>query len=394
MIRVAFPLIGGRLWTGGYNYLLNLLRVVQSAAPGRISPVVLFGPEIPPEDQAPFAAIPGVETVVDAAFGTAGRGRRLAEALLLGLDTAAADAFRRHDIDVVFEAAQFYGWRLPVPAIAWIPDFQHRYLTHLFSPFARLKRAVGFNAQVWSGRRIMLSSEDARRDCERFHPASRGRTAVVRFAVPRVEAVEAAEAGAAAHRHGLPDGFFFLPNQFWSHKNHLTVIEALAILDARGTPKVVAASGNPADPRDPKHFQRLQARVAELGLEQRFRILGLIPYGDIALLMRASAALINPSRFEGWSTTVEEAKATGTPMILSDLPVHREQGGDGARYFDPLDAEALANVLAEFLPAAPAEREQAALTAVSRSRADVAAFATAFVGLAETAAADRAATHR
>jgi glycosyltransferase involved in cell wall biosynthesis len=47
--------------------------------------------------------------------------------------------------------------------------------------------------------------------------------------------------------------------------------------------------------------------------------------------MRASTALINPSLFEGWSTTVEEAKSTGTPMILSDLGVHREQAEGMAR---------------------------------------------------------------
>src|SRR5690606_17136877 len=139
--------------------------------------------------------------------------------------------------------------------------------------------------------------------------------------------VDPAAARAAAERYGLPPTYFFLPNQFWSHKNHATVIEALALLKARGRAVTVAASGNPVDPRDPAHFERLTARAAALGVDDLFRPLGLIPYADIALLMRGSAALINPSLFEGWSTTVEEAKATGTPMILSSLDVHREQAG-------------------------------------------------------------------
>ncbi len=387
MIRIGFPLIGGRGWTGGYNYLLNLLRVVQTQAPGRITPVVLFGPDAPVEDHAAFAAIPGVEIVVDPAFGGAGKGSRLAEALVTGLDSAAARAFAAHRIQIVFEAAQYYGWRLPIPAIAWIPDFQHRYLTHLFTPMARLKRAVGFNAQVWSGRRVMLSSEDARRDCERFHPASRGQTAVVRFAIPRAAPVPEAEARATADRYGLPESYFFLPNQFWSHKNHAVVIEALGRLKSRGAPVTVAASGNPVDPRDPAHFDRLMARAAALGVSDLFRPLGLIPYGDIAPLMRGAAALINPSRFEGWSTTVEEAKATGTPMILSDLGVHREQAEENALYFDPMKPEELADRLSGFPPLSREARAQAAAVAAKRSVVDAGVFAKTFVELAETAIA-------
>lgn len=393
MIRVAFPLIGGRVWTGGYNYLLNLLRVVQTRAPGRIAPVVLFGVDAPAVDHAPFRAIPGVEIVVDPAFDEAGKSRRIARALALGLDAGAARAFAAHRIDAVFEAAQFYGWRLPIPAVAWIPDFQHRYLTDLFSPSARLRRAVGFNVQVRSGRRIMLSSEDARVDCERFHPASRGRTAVVRFAIPRDAEVDAAEARAAADRHGLPETYFFLPNQFWLHKNHAAVIEALALLKARGRAVVVAASGNPADPRDPAHFDRLMARSAELGVADLFRPLGLIPYGDVALLMRASVALINPSLFEGWSTTVEEAKATGTPMILSDLRVHREQAATEAAFFDPRDPEALAACLGAFQPGPAGDRDALARAAVARSQRDGDTFAEAFADLMEQTVHDHRSRH-
>jgi glycosyltransferase involved in cell wall biosynthesis len=64
-------------------------------------------------------------------------------------------------------------------------------------------------------------------------------------------------------------------------------------------------------------------------------------------LLRTSTALINPSRFEGWSTTVEEAKSFGVPMILSDLDVHREQTDDMARYFGLDDPEMLADQLWE-----------------------------------------------
>jgi glycosyltransferase involved in cell wall biosynthesis len=71
----------------------------------------------------------------------------------------------------------------------------------------------------------------------------------------------------------------------------------------------------------------------------------MIPISHVYALLRSSAALINPSSFEGWSTTVEEAKSFGAPMILSNIGVHREQAGEHALYFDLDDPSALAEHL-------------------------------------------------
>ena len=60
-----------------------------------------------------------------------------------------------------------------------------------------------------------------------------------------------------------------------------------------------------------------------------------------------SAAVINPSLFEGWSTTVEEAKALDLNIILSDIPVHREQNPDRSIFFNARDPEQLAVILLE-----------------------------------------------
>jgi glycosyltransferase involved in cell wall biosynthesis len=112
----------------------------------------------------------------------------------------------------------------------------------------------------------------------------------------------------------------------------------------------------------------------------------MIPYADIAPLMRASVALLNPSTFEGWSTTVEEAKASGVPMLLSDLDVHREQAGEGAEYFDRFSAESLANALAKFHPLDAEGRFARGVAARQDAQARVTRFAREFVSVAQKAA--------
>jgi glycosyltransferase involved in cell wall biosynthesis len=113
----------------------------------------------------------------------------------------------------------------------------------------------------------------------------------------------------------------------------------------RGANIIVASSGNPQDPRHADHYARLRETVAAGGLAEHFLFLGNIPTRDVAVLMRSSVAMLNPSLFEGWSTTVEEAKALGVRMVLSNLAVHREQTGGAAEFFDPGDPAAIAAIL-------------------------------------------------
>lgn len=346
MMRVAFTLIGGKNWIGGYNYLLNLLRALSIYGPDAITPVLFFGKDVAPADAAPFEQISGVEVVRHTAFDETRKKGSLIRSMILGRDKTVQSIFNRTQIDVVFECAQFNGWRLEQPAIAWIPDFQHRALPHLFTRLAYLKREVGFRVQIMAGRTIMLSSEDSRKDCEHFYPSTVGRTQVVSFAVQAMPRSNEVESRAIADKYGLPEKFFFIPNQFWQHKNHLLVVEALSLLKAQGRDDIVVVStGRTFDPRLPKYFSNLQMVIVERGIEKQFRILGLVPYGDLAALMQASEALVNPSLFEGWSTTVEEAKAAGVPMLLSDLDVHREQAQGLAQFFDRYSASSLAEAL-------------------------------------------------
>ena len=342
-LRLAFTHIPRRVWAGGYNYLANLFVCLDAHQKGQFTPIVFAGSAADKDDLAELAKLPSVEVVRSAAFDQTRS--NLAAAVFMGLDRAAIEVFRRHRVDVVIETARFFGWRLPVPAIAWFPDFQHRRLPQLFSPAARWRRDLGFRAQIKAGRYIMLASESALADCRKFYPRMTNEVSVVRFATRPAAALLTANPADSLAIYRLPPRYFYLPNQFWRHKNHQVVVDALTILKKRGHNVVVAASGSPKDPRDADYFDHLMRQVKDRGLTANFRYLGMIPLDHVYALLRTSVALINPSRFEGWSTTVEEAKSFGAPLVLSDIEVHREQAGDTARYFVLDDPATLADQL-------------------------------------------------
>jgi glycosyltransferase involved in cell wall biosynthesis len=141
--------------------------------------------------------------------------------------------------------------------------------------------------------------------------------------------------------------YFLLPNQFWRHKNHSTVIEALGTLKSEGKKVLILMTGNTKDYRQPEYFASLMTRAKELNVLDSFCCLGVVSAKDLTALMQHSHAIINPSFFEGWSTTVEEAKSLGKCVILSDIPVHREQDPPLATYFLPNDVNTFASVLWE-----------------------------------------------
>ncbi len=308
--RFGIPIIGGPQWLGGWNYMLNLVQTL-------------------------------------AEYGEEDFHVTLASAIAFGIDPAVARLVDTHGIDVMFEPAQFFGWRLQAATLAWMPDFQHRRLPHLFSRSGRMRREIGFRAQIGSGRTIMLSSATAERDCLNFYPSTRSRTRIARFSAPRRTELSPVDASARVRAMGIDERFFFVPNQLWVHKNHAILIDAAEQLRKRGDRSLIIATGHGIDPRAPELRSQLTERITALGLSNQIRILGGVPYGDVQAMTLAATAIINPSRFEGWSTTVEEAKANGTPLILSDIDVHREQAVGDSTFFSPDDAETLANLIAD-----------------------------------------------
>ncbi len=81
-------------------------------------------------------------------------------------------------------------------------------------------------------------------------------------------------------------------------------------------------------------------------------------------LVAGAAALVLPSRDEGFGLPVVEAMAAGTPVVASDLPVLREVGGAHAAYAPVGDVEAFADALQRTLtdPGDPAARRAHAAT--------------------------------
>ena len=146
-------------------------------------------------------------------------------------------------------------------------------------------------------------------------------------------------------KYKLKKNYFYLPNQYWVHKNHKVVLEALVKTIKHGKKDVfIYSSGSKEDYRDPQNFQNLFKYVKNNNIKNNYIYLGLIPFIDVMSLIFYSAAVINPSLFEGWSSTVEQAKMYNKKIVLSNINVHREQNPKYAFFFNSQDSNKLSNI--------------------------------------------------
>lgn len=256
---------------------------------------------------------------------------------------------RQAGIDVLFPCKTSLGPSFPVPWVAWIPDFQHRHLPEMFDTQELQWRDQEFQSLVDEAPLIVVSSEQARGDLLHFYRADPAQVAVYRFRTHAQPEWFSGDPAATAAAHGLPEKFLMFPSQFWKHKNHLTLIEAIARTDAADIHLVL--TGKDGDYRHPDHPRMLKERIARLGLENRIHHLGLLPRMEQVQLMRRACAIVQPSLFEGWSMLVEDCRALGKTVLLSDIPVHREQAYARAHCFQPESADDLARLIGRLWPA-------------------------------------------
>jgi glycosyltransferase involved in cell wall biosynthesis len=251
---------------------------------------------------------------------------------------------KKHSIDVISHSYLTYG-SVNCKIVSWIPDFQHLHLPDFFSSKEIDVRNQLLNTMIQNSDAVILSSQDAYNDCLQFDKMSKEKLHVLQFVSQPDPTVFTLEAGFINNKHKVPEKYFYLPNQLWKHKNHLCVFKAIKNLKTKGIEINLLCSGSLSDYRNAEFINEIKSYVVDNQLEDNIKLLGLIDYIDVLYFMRYSIAVINPSLFEGWSSTVEECKSIGKNMILSDLDVHKEQNPAGSSFFELANTETLEALL-------------------------------------------------
>ena len=97
------------------------------------------------------------------------------------------------------------------------------------------------------------------------------------------------------------------------------------------------------------YFQQVNDYVEEQGLKDNYKYIGIVSEKELWSLMYYSLAIINPSEFEGWNTSVMQAKALSKYNIVSNIKAHIEQKNSKSILFVNNNFISLSDAILKFL---------------------------------------------
>lgn len=343
MIKIGFLINVSNAWLGGVNYYRNLLYALNKVIENDIE-VYLFLPK--DTDQKLKDEFALYAKVIELDFLSKYSLKRIVWKIsekITKSDFVMEFYLRNYKIDVYSHSGLVGLYK--AKTINWIPDFQHKHLPNYFQDKDNRLRDKAFNKIAKKSDVVILSSYDALKDFNIFFKKFSSKTRVLQFVSQpgKFNNNYISDFDNLKNKYKIDDDFFIIPNHFWKHKNHLVVFKSMLILKERGINTNLICTGLLEDYRDPNYVESVKLFIQNNSINAK--LLGVIEYKDLLVLMKKSISVINPSLFEGWSTTVEECKSLGKNIILSNINIHKEQNPENSVYFNPNDPEILADIL-------------------------------------------------
>ena len=145
-------------------------------------------------------------------------------------------------------------------------------------------------------------------------------------------------------RLGIRTKYVVYPAQFWAHKNHIVLVEAIAMLRDRGIRVDCAFVGS-----DKGNRAFLEQRTKDLKVEKNIHYLGFVSREDLIALYQNAVALVYPSLCGPENLPPLEAMALGCPVIASDIAGAKEQFAESALLVDATRSGEIADAIEKLL---------------------------------------------
>lgn len=256
-------------------------------------------------------------------------------------------ACRRERVDLLHCPKSAIPYFLPCPTVVTLHDLIPLRHPETEKRAARLYWRLQIPIAARRSSFIITDSEHARQEIiEDFQVApQRIKAIMLGFNPAMLEPRLPADAAVVRGRYGLPEGYILYVGTIQPRKNIDTLIEAYAQLRSGRDrmPKLVIVG------RKGWLYDRLFARIAELGLVDEIIFTGFVPDEDLPYLYDGAVLFAYLSFFEGFGLPPLEAMACGVPVVTSDTTSLPEVVGDAGIAVPPADVTGVAGAIARIL---------------------------------------------
>ena len=284
----------------------------------------------------------GLRRVLGATVQTAESGASGLAPLKSFAPTSPKNFYEALGCDVVHFPFQSYE-HCRLPTVYNPHDLQHLHHPEFFTPVEIGLRENLHPAACRAAHTVVVASEFVKRDVAERYRIEPRKIQVIPWAPPPLPDSPTTDLTTLRGKYGLSERPFALyPAMTWEHKNHVRLLEALALLrDRDGLDIRFVFTGHKTD-----FWPRVERKVEELGLGGQVNFLGMIPREELSALYRAAQFVFVPTLFEAASAPLFEAWQHGTPVACSSVTSLPEQAAGAALLFDPFDVGTVARALA------------------------------------------------
>jgi glycosyltransferase involved in cell wall biosynthesis len=341
--------------TGAGNYIVSLIRALGRV--DRSNEYVVFGKA---EHEAELAPNGGDSNIHFIRRDFSGRGARITweQAGLPG-------QVRAHRLDVLHSPHYTMPLRRAARSVVTFCDMTFVLHPELHQPVKRIFFPTMMRLSARRADRLIAISESTRDDLVRLWAVDPARVSVVPLAADEGFRLRPAEEVAeTCGRYGLQPGAYILyVGMLEPRKNVDRLVEAFGRL-ARELPGIDLVIAG----RRGWMYDRIFARVEELGLQDRVRFTGYVSSQDLPALYGGARLFTYPSTYEGFGIPVLEAMSCGTPVVTTNVSSMPEVAGDAAILVSPDDVAGLAAAVLRVCTE-PALRDDLACRGLARAKA-------------------------
>jgi len=233
------------------------------------------------------------------------------------------------------------GYITNIPTIYQPHDLQHLHLPQYFPAAELAWRTLVYPVYCERASTVLVESSWTRDDVTRQYGIAKDKIAVCPFPPATADYKEMTPAEQKNFEQKLEHRqFIFYPANTWPHKNHLALLEALAILKRDGLQVPLVCTG-----RATPFFSEIQAAIERLNLSGLVQFPGYLSESEIKTLYQLCSAVVVPTKFESVSFPVWEAFEAGKPVACSTVTSLPMQVGQAGLLFDPDDPVAIARAI-------------------------------------------------
>ena len=226
MIRVGFHYnFSKNSWLGGTIYLKNLFEGINSTKNIKIKPVIITDFKCTKKDLSYFK---GIEVIRSNLFSRSNFNRITNKIIIIifGKNFFVQNFLLKNNIQVVSHFS-ILGKKSKVPSIYWQPDFQE----HNNSQYISFRRKMfrKFNTYLFANHssKVLLSSNTVKKELKKINLQAYKKSKVLRPTFSNLPSNSYKSLKFLKIKFKIKSNYFFLPNHFWSHKNHVLVLKSL-----------------------------------------------------------------------------------------------------------------------------------------------------------------------